>query len=202
MIILLGSSGFIGSEFKRQMPYISCIGREKVRSFDYSRTSLVINCVGECADQSKMLESNIEFPIWLAKKVKCKLIHIGTTVVGDYWYGITKAFADEAIKRISKNYTIYRLPWLEGNDFTKYVSSCNEDGVPAKIYNEHGYPATRERCVKYIVNNLSRHSNDIVALGGKPRTKAGWATDMFPNLKYESISRDHSYECIKPTVVI
>ena len=90
MILLLGSSGFVGSEFKKQLPDAVCIDRSKILSFNYSRPSLVINCVGECADQSKMYESNVEFPVWLARKVKCRLIHIGTTVVGDYWYGITK----------------------------------------------------------------------------------------------------------------
>jgi dTDP-4-dehydrorhamnose reductase len=149
-----------------------------------------------------MYEANVEYPVWLAERVKCKLIHIGTNTVGDYWYGITKAFADEAIKRLSDNYTIYRFSWNKGNDFCQYIKNCHSSGETAKIYNEHGYPSTREKQVKYVVDNLYNHDNEIISLGGKPRTKVGWATDMFPNLKYESVSRDYNFECLRPDVIV
>jgi dTDP-4-dehydrorhamnose reductase len=208
MIILLGSSGFVGSEFKRQLVGwdVKCPSRDELMAFDFTSATCVINCVGTCKNcKERPIETyvaNVDFPILLATNLTCKFIHIGTIVRGDFWYGITKAFTDEAIKRMNKNYTIYRFPWLEGNDFCQYVKDCHSKGETAKIYSEMGYPSTKEKCVKYVIDNMSNHPNEIVSLGGKPRTKSGWATDMFPGLKYESEARAHEYSCLKPDVEV
>lgn len=204
MIVLLGSSGMVGSEFKRQLRgLVVCVDRIGLGGFDFSRASVVINCVGKCSGNTRELyDSNVAFPVWLANRVSCKLIHIGTTVVGDYWYGLTKAFADEAIQRLSNNYTIYRFPWLEGNDFCKYVKGCVDRGVSAEIFYESGYPSNREACVKYVIDNMYNYNNEIISLGGKQKTKAEWAKELYPDVKINMVTRSHSYRCIEPQVVI
>jgi dTDP-4-dehydrorhamnose reductase len=197
MIVLVGYSGFIGSEFRRQDG--SLVLADKFSWSTFSSATHIINCVGDirCEYGLNAVEANVFIPSQLARS-RAKLIHISTSVVSDTPYYRFKMAAEDAIRLISNNYTIYRLGWLGGSEFTKQVMS----GKEMTLYHESGYPVDVEKVVKYILGNLSNHNNEIISLGGECRSRIGWALDMNPSLKWVSGSRVGNYHCLKPDIVL
>lgn len=178
-VCLLGSTGYIGSMVKYYLGMGAVYPeRRGLLDFDFSRFSVVINCVG-MANQNLCdlhpqycYDSNVGFPVALCRALpaKTKLIHISSTLSNPTgsWYSKCKHMADEYIKRTRTNYCIYRLPWLFDKDFP----------APRVAYSEVGSPSYVKDVITYITNNYNKDKGIIDVANEGVRNRVGWYKDM------------------------
>lgn len=199
MIVLLGHKGMVGSDMfevldeKRfAIPDIDVLDEADLMTLAAYSPTHIINCVGltgterceadpvRCEDLNITAASNIALK---CNELGAKYIHISSALAGDYdLYALSKLYAEESVRRIADNYTIFKTGWLFGrnNDhgFLRYVLEGLGEGRPVKLFQETGTPSYTMDVCKFIVDNLDT-DKEIYLVGNKGvRTREEWAQDI------------------------